>query len=633
MGDYTIKDIYQGGASSLDPTKSYESVFTGYNIAAGELGAPAKADTANQIQQVNMLLNQGIIPVEVGALDPRFFEQIPKQHFKEINRMAKLAGGKVSLHAPIVEPTGIGERSWSERARIAAEKQLMEAVTRSHDMDEQGGMPITMHSTGLSGVEYGITADGKKIQKLTIINQETGEIHSLEEEKLYSPYPKAKIKEGVSDKIAMAIINKEIPPQEAQKYLEEAPTSDGEEYTPEMRLRSRNHTDWNNSIKALIFNKERADEILQKNKVQIDHLLPAIREGKISEKDLTPTQVQVLTHYKNAENYLDDIDQNVRIIFHKAYKYGNEGDREKLETFKDNFQKALEVDAKMNSGYSTISGQSQALQGLMENLQAVQPKVYVPIEEFALEKASETFSNVALKGYEEFGDKAPTVSIENMFGGMAFGLSKQGEGPPGMNELIVATKNKFAEKVMASKGISQSEAEAQADKVIGMTFDVGHLNIAKKLGYTDEDLRKEAAAIAKHVKHVHLTDNFGFSDSHLPPGMGNVPFKELLGELEKAGTLKDTRKIVEAPGWPQHFGTSPLSITYAGMGAPMTTESGSPTWAQSPGLYQGYFGGFGMMLPQINYQTFGAGFSTLPQELGGSFPGQQGNRFGGTPME
>ena len=58
-GDYTISDIYQGGYSSLAP--DYGNVFTGYRVAAGELGAPTKPDTANQIQQVQMLLNQGII--------------------------------------------------------------------------------------------------------------------------------------------------------------------------------------------------------------------------------------------------------------------------------------------------------------------------------------------------------------------------------------------------------------------------------------------------------------------------------------------------------------------------------------------------------------------------------------------
>ncbi len=117
MGDYTIKDIYQGGISSLNPNESYGGMFTGYNIAAGELGAPAKADTANQIQQVSQRLNEGIIPIEVGALDSRVFDQIPIQHFKEINRMAKLAGGKVTLHAPIVEPTGISDQGWTESSK------------------------------------------------------------------------------------------------------------------------------------------------------------------------------------------------------------------------------------------------------------------------------------------------------------------------------------------------------------------------------------------------------------------------------------------------------------------------------------------------------------------------------------
>ena len=337
MGDYTIKDIYQGAASSLNPGTSYESLFTGYSIAAGELGAPAKADTANQIQQVSSLLNQGIVPIEVGALDPRVFDQIPKQHFKEINRMAKLAGGKVSLHAPIVEPTGIGKRSWSEGSRLAAEKQLIEAVTRSHDMDEEGGMPITMHSTGLPGVEYGITADGKKIQKLSIINQETGEIHALEEETLYSHHQEIQAKKGVSPEIIHAINSGELPQQEILKYIEEVPTSEGQKLSPEKGLKSRNTTDWGSSIKALIFNKERADEILQKNKIQIDHLLPALREGKIKQKDLTPMQGQVLTHYNNAKSYIEDTDQNVRGLFHKAYKYGSPNDRKELEKFKKSF--------------------------------------------------------------------------------------------------------------------------------------------------------------------------------------------------------------------------------------------------------------------------------------------------------
>jgi len=38
------------------------------------------------------------------------------------------------------------------------------------------------------------------------------------------------------------------------------------------------------------------------------------------------------------------------------------------------------------------------------------------------------------------------------------------------------------------------------------------------------------------------------------------------------------------------------------------------------------------MLPSINYQTFGTGFSGLPTELGGNLSGGRG-RLSGTPME
>ena len=155
MVNYKIDNIYQGGYSSLNP--SYGSVFTGYHASSGELGAPTKPDTANQIQQVNQLLNQGIIPIEVGALQPEVFDQIPKQHFKEINRMAKLTGAKISLHAPLIEPSGIDpeqRRPWDESYRELAERQLTDAVERSLDMSDKERIPITIHGSNIPGSEF-----------------------------------------------------------------------------------------------------------------------------------------------------------------------------------------------------------------------------------------------------------------------------------------------------------------------------------------------------------------------------------------------------------------------------------------------------------------------------------------------
>jgi len=117
MVDYKIKDIYQGGTSAFED--SYGDNFTGFRIKHGEMGAPTKPDTANQLQQVNTLLNQGMVPIEFGALFPGFqtFDQIPKQHFKESKRLAKLNDAKLTMHAPIEDPSGFGEQGWSEDAR------------------------------------------------------------------------------------------------------------------------------------------------------------------------------------------------------------------------------------------------------------------------------------------------------------------------------------------------------------------------------------------------------------------------------------------------------------------------------------------------------------------------------------
>ena len=59
----------------------------------------------------------------------------------------------------------------------------------------------------------------------------------------------------------------------------------------------------------------------------------------------------------------------------------------------------------------------------------------------------------------------------------------------------------------------------------------------------------------------------------------------------------------------------------------------APYWNQSQGFEQGYYGGQGPTLPQINYDTFGGGFSQLPTELGGQRGGGQGGRMSGRPME
>ena len=619
--DYTISNIYQGGYSSLKP--NYGDLFTGYRVAASELGAPTKPDTANQIQQVHQLLNQGIIPIEVGAIDPKIFDTIPKQHFKEINRMTKLTGAKISVHAPLVEPSGIGEQGWSEANRELAERQLNDIVEKSIEMDDKGGMPITIHSSGLPGTEFKMTPKGKKIEKLIIVDKETGKpVQALEEEKLYYPAMK-KVKPEIEKKIQEGLISEEglrdLEKKRPSEVYETISLEKGKIHSPEDRLRMINNMQWHNSISQIIFNKERADEILQQNQMQIQHLMKDLEEKRIKPEDLTTTQKQALTHLENARTYLEDTRINVEGLFNKAWKNGTEEERKILSNLSNTFQEDLPKEINPDQ-------ESRALQKLLINLKQVNPKLFVPIEDFAIDKSSQTFANVAFNAFDKFKDKTPIISIENLDYGMAF---SSGEG---MNKLITESKKKFVEKAI-EKGYSDSEAKEQADKIIGMTLDVGHLNLAKKKGFEDKDLIKEVEQIAKHVKHIHLHDNFGSGDSHLPPGMGNVPIKEILEKLEKAGTLKDARKIVEAGGFVAQFGVSPYPISLEAMGSPIYSMQMGPYWNQAVGLQQGYFSGYGQMLPQINYETFGAGFSQLPSELGGQRQGADGGRISGQGME
>ncbi|RLG11923.1 hypothetical protein DRN73_04000 [Candidatus Pacearchaeota archaeon] len=589
-GDYTINNIYQGGYSALEP--NYGDIFTGYHVAARELGAPTKPDTANQIQQVNMLLNQGIIPIEVGALSPEVFDQIPKQHFKEINRMAKLAGAEVSVHAPIIEASGITDQGWSESERQLAENQLKNVIDRTAPLNEKGQMSITIHGAGkIPGAEYEKTPEGKKETAIYVVNSETGKITTtLREEKKF--------------------------------YLSTKNWEEGTVLSPKEELEQLNSTEWSNSLSQLMHHKEDADARIKES---LSRLHPEILNGLITKKIsfdlLKPEQKSAYSRFISANQFLTDAGQNLSSMFNKAYKFGTERDRELLKKAAEEYKKDL---SKGKSIFEQLTNRSNAMQKLASTLEEITPQIYKPVEEFALEKSATTFANVAFHGFKKYKDKAPLVDIENLFPGMAFSYGKE------LKNLIEETRKKFVERAI-KEGYSKSVAESQANKLIGITLDVGHINIAKKKGFTNKDILKEVNEIAKYVKHVHLTDNFGYSDSHLPPGMGNVPFKEILERLEKEGYKG--KKIVEAGGFVQHFGASPLPYTLQAMGSPIFAEGEAPYWNQTVGLYQGYSGGFGNMLPQINYETFGAGFSQLPAELGGERPGAKGSRMSGKPME
>jgi len=63
---------------------------------------------------------------------------------------------------------------------------------------------------------------------------------------------------------------------------------------------------------------------------------------------------------------------------------------------------------------------------------------------------------------------------------------------------------------------------------VGTCLDTGHANLAG-------DLPLAMHKLSFHLRMLHVNDNRGGGDEHLPPGEGNVNWHLLLGNLEKSG--------------------------------------------------------------------------------------------------
>ena len=591
-GEYTINNLYQGGYSSLSP--SYGDIFTGYHVSAGNLGMSGDPRTANILKDASSKVASGVKQIELSLVSPKIFDTVPKDYFKEVHRLSKLTGVDMSVHAPVMDSAGYDNQGhFSEVNREASERRIAEAVQRSHEVKPEGNGIVVFHSSpGLPGTEWEMTPDGRKAKRLIAVNRESGKMIPIETETRYYP---------------------------GEDFSKVKPSP------PEKELEIINNTEWHNALSQLLFNKERADEILQQNQVQIAHLLDGRKKGTIKDEDImkVPAYRSAYNYVNTANNYLEDINTNINLLFSRAYKYGTPDQRIQLIQLSENFKQ--ETSETQEGDVITYSG---AMHNLLNNLQRkdLTPQMYVPIEEFTAEKSSQSFGNAAFEAYKKFGTKAPIMSIENPPAGEALSTGED------LKNLIEKSREQFVKKAVETGKLSESEARFQAKKLIGATWDVGHINMLRQSGATEKDIIKETEKIAPFVKHIHLSDNFGFEHTELPMGMGNVPIKEMLEKLPE----KDVKKIIEAGDWWQHFSEqgrfSALNPTLESLGTPMYTTGTGPFWNQSPAFQEGYFSGYGMMLPSINYETFGTGFSRLPAELGGSRQGG-GSRMGGTPME
>jgi len=628
----STEGFYDGSESPLSP--DYGG-FMGFRMGASQLGFPGSPQTANQLGETVNALKQGVKAFEVSLLIPDTAEAIPKEHFKEMRALMKLSGVKPSMHGPMVDAAGWGEKGWNgDVGREDSERRMFDAIEKAHMLDPNGNVPIVFHgSAGVPGTEFKRGKDGKPIaEKQFAINQETKQMAPLELEYKFRPeHPELLKGKGI-------------------------------EFTPERQLDSINETEWDNKMTELATFAKHSDEIIGSSGLYLRK--KGYENGIVTDKgiidattgkklpDMEDYQKEKYYQMKKADIFLDNIRLNFAGAFHKAYKYGSKRQRAELKKLSENYNKEIRK-LPENAIFNPVHKRDifeNAIKGLqhitserkiIENGKPVveeghyvydkdfgAPKIYQETESFAMGKASETFGNLAMESYKKFGDNAPVIAVENFQPGSAFSSAKE------LKKLVENSRKNFVKQLREEEGLSKSEAKKIAEKQLGVTWDVGHLNMIKKKGFKDVDVLKETKIITEDktmVKHVHLTDNFGFADSHLAPGMGNVPFKKVMEQLEKTGRLGEMRKIVEAGGFVQHFKKSPHGLTMAAFGSPIYGMKNAPYWNQVANIQGSYFGGYGTLNPSQHHTMYGAGFTTMPVELGGEMQGGQ-SRFGGTPM-
>ncbi|MBI2670477.1 hypothetical protein HYX18_00655 [Candidatus Woesearchaeota archaeon] len=627
----------------------YEDPFSSrpYYIPAGKISATTSIQTPNQLLELQQRLNAGVKNVELsGPLDPLAFERIPLQHFDELRRLAKLTGAQISLHAPMFDLAGFTEQvgqGWSEENRKTTEEQFKDIVGRANKLDPEGNIPITIHTN--RGIPSVIPEKG-----LGYYTEEMAE-------EALMPYIK-----GKEIPRTLVAIDQEEGRLLPLKFEEKDYLGKKKIFTPHERLHSANFTKWEQEVANVFSMQKILNERLNERDFLSEktaHLAYGEKHGILmpeEKQQFEQTKINMETASKHADHLTIDIKQALNELHHKISSYGPKLEEDqskgleelrqrwesfsKIEDFyrpkilhavrEGNAQLIMQLKEKSKNEIEKIGGAPNLIQTLNILSEIHAPDVLIPVDNFVAKKATQTVVNTALHAYRQFKDKAPVIAIENWHPETAL---SRGES---FQEFITKTKDEFARALVNQERVSENEARKIADKLIGATWDVAHINLLRRYGYGTEEIIEEAKKVkGSDIKKIHLADNFGYSDAHLVTGMGNVPTFEQLEELKKTGLGNEIPMVGEFGAFDVQFKEGSFPYVLEAANSPLYTLRNEPRWSAYRDTYPDYFTGYGTILPDLHFREFyGGGFSlqSLPRELGGQMPGDK-SRFSGAPIE
>ncbi|MGV8142122.1 MAG: hypothetical protein ACP5NS_00630 [Candidatus Pacearchaeota archaeon] len=657
MANY--ESFYTGSQYPFEKAYAGFEAMGAYHPEVKNMAYPTDPLTANQLKKVSDKLNTGAKTIEVsglglsGAGPMKHLASIPRQHWKEIDRLRQLTGVDLTFHGPLVESTGYSRGNWTEDQRKEAETQMKAAVELAQQMNSQSaidnpkGVVMTFHTNnGLPEVErrvkIGVNEDGspkEEIVQMSVVNLRTGQIGTL------PIFPKQDHYENKRENIKDSL--KEFNDKQWNQQIESI-------FVNNTRIRRE-------LVETLSSSSKLSEEVKKAKPEYQDGIFGAYKVYNDNyaqyEKDLEKikeTNPQIahaisssVSGLQNAEFFVDGSYKQLKELYNEAYQQAEKNKNtkaiDKLTKYRDEL--APLVKRFQTDKSAMIELQDKITDGtriLKED--GVKPDLYTPLRDFAVDKGSETFSNVALQAYknvQKTGRSPGIISIENPPAGMS-GLTRADE----LRDLIEESRKKFVEKAMRPEEeggfeMSKDKATEVSKQIIGATWDVGHINSIRKWGFTKADVLREAKTISPFVKHMHIADNLGFEDAELPIGMGNVPIDEILSSKEAwTENFRKAKKAIETGDWFSRQGGmgmqyTPVRESLSGLTSPVYSmgTGQSAYWNQAVNSYGSYWGGLGDINPQVHHSIYGAGFGGLPAYLGGEVPGRQNSSFSGAPLE
>ena len=96
-----------------------------------------------------------------------------------------------------------------------------------------------------------------------------------------------------------------------------------------------------------------------------------------------------------------------------------------------------------------------------------------------------------------------------------------------------------------------------------ITLDTGHAHIGRKRGNRNLEFIKR---FGNRINHIHVSDNFGKEDNHLPIGAGNIDFITIFKVLKKSGYNESmTLEVFSRDKWYLKESRNKLSALLAGL--------------------------------------------------------------------